>query len=51
MTWAEKAMALRHESVHSFLSVGDDALFASARQRFGSVGYNNSQLLRFTEEA
>ena len=42
---------LRHEGVHAFLSLADNAPFASIRQSIGLWGYKNSQLLRFTEEA
>ncbi len=42
---------LRHESVHAFLSVGDDALLASFRQNVGYAGYKYSHVLRFIEEA
>ena len=48
---AEQVATLRHESVHAYLSVPDGAPLASLRQNVGMWGYNNSHLLRFTEEA
>jgi hypothetical protein len=51
LTPAEAASTLRHESVHAFLSVPNGAPLAAARQNLGMWGYNNSHLLRFTEEA
>jgi hypothetical protein len=47
----EQAATLRHESVHAYLSVPDGAPMAAFRQKVGMWGYNNSHLLRFTEEA
>ncbi len=46
----EQVVTLRHEGVHSFLSVKDGAPLANARQNFGMWGYNNSTLLRWGEE-
>jgi RHS repeat-associated protein len=51
LSWEEQAATLRHESVHAFFSVSDNAPFAAARQNFGMWAYNNSQLARFSEEA
>ena len=51
LTPAEAASTLRHESLHAFLSVPNSAPLAAARQNLGMWGYNNSHLLRFTEEA
>jgi hypothetical protein len=47
----EQISTLLHESVHSFLSVGDGEFLAGSRQQFGIWGYKNSQFLRFAEEA
>lgn len=51
LTRAEQVATLRHESVHAFLSVRGTGPVARARQQLGMWGYNNSQLLRFGEEA
>ena len=48
---AEQVATLRHESVHAYLSVADGAPLATLRQNVGMWGYNNSHLMRFTEEA
>ena len=47
----QQVETLRHEGVHAFLSVTDDATFALPRQSLGMWGYNNSNLLRWGEEA
>jgi RHS repeat-associated protein len=47
---AEQISTLRHESVHAFFSPGDGPL-VTFRQNLGQWGYENSQLLRFSEEA
>jgi hypothetical protein len=51
LTRAEQVLTLRHESVHAFLSVRGASLIARFRQQLGTWGYENSHLLRFTEEA
>jgi hypothetical protein len=48
---AEQVSTLRHESVHAFLSPRGSGPVAIFRQHLGQWGYDNSQLLRFTEEA
>ncbi|HUT08938.1 MAG TPA: hypothetical protein VMY42_00435 [Thermoguttaceae bacterium] len=47
---AQQAATLRHEGVHSFLSVADDAPLAGLRQRVGIGAYNNSAFFNATEE-
>jgi hypothetical protein len=42
---------MRHESVHAFFSPKGSGSIARIRQSIGQFGYDNSQLLRFTEEA
>jgi len=51
LTRAEQVLTLRHESVHAFFSARGTGLIAHLRQQLGMWGYNNSQLLRYTEEA
>ncbi len=46
-----QASTLRHEGVHSFFSPKGSGSVATFRQNLGQWGYDNSQLLRFTEEA
>jgi hypothetical protein len=48
---AEQVSTLRHESVHAFFSPEGSSSIANFRQNLGQFGYDNSQLLRFTEEA
>ena len=48
---AEQVATLQHESVHAFLSPSGSGPVATLRQNIGQWGYDNSQLLRFTEEA
>jgi hypothetical protein len=48
---AEQLSTLRHESVHAFFSPRGNGSVATFRQNLGQWGYDNSQLLRFTEEA
>ncbi|WCJ60972.1 hypothetical protein NXS98_07590 [Fontisphaera persica] len=48
---AEQLSTLRHESVHAFFSPRGSGPVATFRQNLGQWGYDNSQLLRFTEEA
>ena len=47
---AEQISTLRHEGVHAFLSVSDNAPFASFRQRFGIEAYKRSAFLNAAEE-
>lgn len=47
---AEQLTTLRHESVHAFFSPRGSGPVATFRQNLGQWGYDNSQLLRFTEE-
>ena len=47
----EQISTLRHESVHAFFSPKGSGPVAIFRQNLGQWGYNNSQLLRFVEEA
>jgi RHS repeat-associated protein len=42
---------LRHESVHAFFSPRGNSKLAVFRQNIGQLAYNNSQLVRYTEEA
>ena len=48
---AQQLSTLEHESVHAFFSPSGSGAIATFRQNFGQWGYNNSQVLRFTEEA
>ena len=48
---AEQVATLRHEAVHAFFSPKGTGPIARFRQGLGQWGYDNSQLLRFTEEA
>jgi hypothetical protein len=48
---AEQVATLRHEGVHAFFSPKGTGPMARARQALGQWGYDNSQLLRFIEEA
>jgi hypothetical protein len=48
---AEQMSTLQHESVHAFFSPAGDGPLATFRQSLGQWGYDNSQLLRFSEEA
>ncbi len=48
---AEQVSTLRHESVHAFFSPQGSGPVTTFRQNLGQWGYDNSQLLRFTEEA
>jgi hypothetical protein len=41
LTRSQQLATLRHEGVHSYLSVADDASFAPWRQWFGVGAYNN----------
>ena len=50
LSGAELRQTLDHERVHRFFSPFQGA-FAKLRAQFNIAGYNNSQLLRFTEEA
>ena len=50
LTRAQQASTLRHEGVHSFLSVADDAPLGALRQRAGIGAYNNSAFFNATEE-
>jgi hypothetical protein len=50
MTRAVQAHTLRHEGVHAFLSVADDAPLAAIRQRVGMGAYNNSAFFNAAEE-
>jgi RHS repeat-associated protein len=47
----EQLSTLKHESVHAFFSPRGSGPVTNFRQRLGQWGYDNSQLLRFTEEA
>ena len=47
---AQQAATLRHEGVHAFLSVADDAPLGSLRQRIGIGAYNNSAFFNAAEE-
>lgn len=42
---------VRHEGVHQFLSPRQGGLFSNLRADFGIWSYNNSNLVRFSEEA
>jgi len=48
---AEQLATLEHESVHAFFSPKGTRPIARFRQALGQWGYDNSQLLRYTEEA
>jgi hypothetical protein len=48
---AMQAHVLKHEGVHAFFSPQGTGALATMRQKIGQWGYDNSQLLRFTEEA
>ena len=48
---AEQIHVLRHESVHAALSPKGSGAISRLRQNLGQFSYDNSQLLRFTEEA
>jgi len=48
---AEQISTLRHEAVHAWFSPRGNSPLATFRQGLGQWGYDNSQLLRFTEEA
>jgi hypothetical protein len=50
MPRALQAHVLRHERVHSFLSVADDAPLAGLRQGFGVGAYSNSAFFNAVEE-
>lgn len=47
---AEQVSTLRHESVHAFLSPSGSGPVTTFRQGLGQWGYDNSQLLRYSEE-
>jgi len=47
----QQVPTLRHESVHAFFTPQGSGPVATFRQSLGQWGYDNSQLLRFTEEA
>jgi hypothetical protein len=51
LTRAEQAYVLRHEGVHVFFTPKGSGPLATFRQNLGQFGYDNFQLLRFTEEA
>ena len=51
LTRADQRHVLRHESVHAFFSPRGSGRLTRFRQTMGQCGYDNSQLLRFTEEA
>ncbi len=51
LTDAQKVYVLEHESVHIFFSPSGTGPIAVARQSLGQWGYDNSQLLRYIEEA
>jgi len=51
MTVAEETFALSHESVHSYLSVRGSGRIGDFRRALGMWGYNESAVLRYTEEA
>jgi hypothetical protein len=48
---AEQISTLQHESVHAFFSPSGNGPLATFRQNLGQWGYDNSQLLRYSEEA
>jgi hypothetical protein len=48
---AERSATLRHELVHRFFSPQAGTAFAEARANMGIWAYENSQLVRYTEEA
>jgi RHS repeat-associated protein len=48
---ADQISTLRHESVHAFFSPRGNSPITKFRQNIGQLGYDKSQLLRFTEEA
>lgn len=48
---AEQISTLQHESVHAFFTPAGDGPLATFRQNLGQWGYDNSQLLRYSEEA
>lgn len=50
MSRAVQAHTLRHEGVHAFLSVADDAPLAGLRQQIGMGAYNNSAFFNAAEE-
>ena len=47
---SQQAATLRHEGVHSYLSVPDGAPLARFRQHLSMTGYHNSAFLNATEE-
>jgi len=47
---AQQAATLRHEGVHSFLSVADSAPLAGLRQNVGVGAYSNSSFFNAAEE-
>jgi hypothetical protein len=51
LSTAERVLVMRHEAVHAWLSPRGNGAFTAFRQNLGQWGYNNSQLLRYTEEA
>ncbi|HZR17219.1 MAG TPA: hypothetical protein VFE51_07825 [Verrucomicrobiae bacterium] len=51
LSWEEQLSTLRHESVHAFFSPDGSGAIATARQNVGQWFYDNSQLLRYSEEA
>ena len=50
LTRTVQAHTLRHEGVHAFLSVADDAPLAAIRQRVGMGAYSNSAFFNAAEE-
>jgi hypothetical protein len=51
LSWEQQLETLRHESVHAFFSPRGNGAIATFRQNLAQWGYDNSQLLRFSEEA
>ena len=51
LSWADRVLTLRHESVHRFFSPKGIGPISRFRQNFGEAAYFKSQLIRYTEEA
>ncbi|WCJ60440.1 hypothetical protein NXS98_04725 [Fontisphaera persica] len=51
LTHAEQAYVLRHEGIQVFFTPKGGGALATFRQNLGQFAYDNSQLLRFAEEA
>jgi hypothetical protein len=50
LSQAQRSETLRHELVHALLSPRRNSFLANPRANFGMSAYNNSNLVRFTEE-